>query len=136
MGAFDHPDVWRSRSRGFSMGLAAPHGVPVFLTGQVAWDADERIVGAGDVGEQTRQCYRNIAALLSRVGGRLGDLVDTTTFLLDAADLPAVQRVREELALDPPPASTSIVVAGLGDPGFLVEIKAVAAVPRDRYREP
>ena len=78
----------------------------------------------------------NIAALLARVGGTLGDLVDTTTFLLDRADLPSVQKVRDELALASPPASTSLVVAALGDPAFLVEIKAIAHIPYDRYRNP
>lgn len=136
MTTFDHERVWRADGRGFSMGRTAPDGVTVYLTGQVAWDERERIVGAGDVCEQARQCYRNISLLLERVGGRLGDLVDVTTFLRSRADLPAVQSVRVELALDPAPTSTSIVVADLGDVDFLVEIKAVAVVPRDRYKDP
>ena len=133
---FNTADSWQAAGRGFSMGIVAGPGVPVFLTGQVAWNAAEEVVGSRDVAEQARQCFRNIEALLGEVGGGLRDLVDTTTYLLDARDLPKVQAVRTELSLDPAPASTSIIVAALGHSDFLVEIKAVAVVPHERYRDP
>lgn len=118
------------------MGIVQPDGKVIHLTGQVAWDTDENIVGMGDVAEQTRQCFRNIETLLSEVGGTLEDIVSITTYFLDLDDLPKIQAVRNEFlsAIDPP-ASTSVKVAGLGHEDFLVELTPIAAVPNDRYRE-
>lgn len=133
-----NPDtVWGPRGRGFSMGVVAPAGRMIHFTGQVAWDAQERIVGAGDVAEQTRQCFRNIAAVLAPVGGELADLVSVTTYYLDPAHLPRIQAAREEVfAGMAPPASTSIMVAGLGSPEFLVELAPIAVIPEGRFVEP
>ncbi len=119
------------------MGVVHPSGHVVHLTGQVAWDAEERIVGKGDVTEQTRQCFRNIEALLAQVGGRLEDIVSLTTWFLDRADLPQIQAVRGEfLKPDTAPVSTSIMVVGLGHADFLVELTPIAVVPETRFRSP
>lgn len=119
------------------MGTVAQQGRLVHLTGQVAWDADERLIGKGDVAAQTEQAFRNIAALLERVGGRLEDLVSVTTWFVREGDLPAIQNVRARWFNVPhPPVSTSVRVAGLGDPGFLVELTPVAVIPEGRLRIP
>ena len=39
------------------MGIVQAEGRVVHLTGQVAWDADENIVGKGDVGEQNATMF-------------------------------------------------------------------------------
>ena len=119
------------------MGVVQHEGRVVHLTGQVAWDADEEIVGRGDVGSQTEQCFDNIARVLGEVGGCLADLVSVTTYFVDRTHLPAIQAVRA--ARFPPPGapvSTSVMVVGLGHPDFLVELTAVAVVPERRFREP
>ncbi|MEM8813790.1 MAG: RidA family protein [Pseudomonadota bacterium] len=119
------------------MGVVQPDGIVIHLTGQVAWDADERIVGKGDIDVQTRQCLHNIASLLAQVGGNLTDIVSLTTYFTARDQLPAIQRVREEF-FDPDyaPASTSVMVAGLGHPDFLVELTPVAVVPSARFTGP
>ena len=126
---FESESVWQSRGRGFSMGVVQPEGRMVHLTGQVAWDVDENIVGKGDVAEQTRQCFRNISALLQEVGGTLEDLVSITTYFLELQDLPKIQAVRNEfLSTENPPVSTSVRVVGLGHADFLVELTPVAVL--------
>lgn len=130
---FESENVWKSRGRGFSMGIAQPEGRVFHLTGQVAWDVDENIIGKGDVAEQTRQCFRNIEALLSEVGGTLENIVSITTYFLALEDLPKIQLVRNEfLSVFDPPVSTSVKVAGLGHEDFLVELTPIAVVPIDR----
>lgn len=127
---FESDDVWKSRGRGFSMGIVQPEGRVIHLTGQVAWNSDENIIGKGDVAEQTRQCFRNIERLLSEVGGTLQDVVSITTYFLDLEDLSKIQAVRNEfLSNFDPPVSTSIKVAGLGHKDFLVELTPIAVVP-------
>lgn len=135
---FETDSVWKAEGRGFAMGVASDgDGVWVHLTGQVAWDAEERIVGPGDVAVQARQCLSNIESLLAAVGGTLEDLVSVTTYYTSREQLPAIQAVRNEaFAVGREPASTSIMVAGLGHPDFLVELTPIAFVPRFRYRAP
>lgn len=130
---FDSDKVWKPQGRGFSMGYIQPEGRVVYLTGQVAWDRDENIVGKDDVVEQTRQCFRNIENLLREIDGRLDDLVSITTYFLKSEDLPKIQAVREAfLSRENPPVSTSVKVAGLGHEDFLVELTPIAVVPYDR----
>lgn len=119
------------------MGLAQPEGVVVHLTGQVAWDAEENLVGPGDAAAQTRQCFENIRCVLAALGGELGDVVSITTYFTDRAQLPLIQGVRGEyLSERDPPVSTSVMVAGLGHEDFLVELTPIAVIPPERYRPP
>lgn len=131
--SFESEKVWKSHGRGFSMGIVQPQGRVIHLTGQVAWDEQENIIGSDDVAEQTRQCFRNIESLLHEVGGTLDDIVSITTYFLELKDLPEIQAVRNEfLSMDQPPVSTSVKVAGLGHEEFLVELTPIAVVPNDR----
>ncbi len=134
---FNPPGTWGPRGRGFSMGVVQHPGQVIHFTGQVAWNEAEEIVGLGDVAAQTHQCFRNIEAVLTAVGGRLEDLVSVTTYFTDRAQLPLIQEVRNHY-FDPDraPASTSIMVAGLGHPDFLVELAPIAVVPPERFRAP
>ncbi len=132
---FEVDDVWRAHGRGFQMAVTQHAGYVVHLTGQVAWDANENLIGKGDVTAQTRQCFENIARLLSAVGGGLCDIVSITTYFTDRTQLPLIQQVRNEfLAAATAPVSTSVMVAGLGHPDFLVELTPIAVVPVDRYK--
>ena len=134
---FNPPGTWGPRGREFSMGVVQHEGRVVRLTGQVAWDENENIVGKGDVRLQTRQCFRNIQAVLEAVGGGLDDIVSLTTWFTDRAQLPVIQEVRSEfLGPATAPASTSIMVAGLGHGDFLVELTPVAVIPHERFIDP
>lgn len=134
---FEISEVWKARGRGFQMGVTQHEGVTIRLTGQVAWDANEHIVGLGDVTLQTRQIFENIERLLNRVGGMPGDIVETTTYFTNRSQLPEIQKVRAAFfAEGQEPVSTSVMVAGLGHEDFLVEITPIAVIPTDRFRAP
>lgn len=134
---FNPPGTWQPRGRGFSMGVVQHPGHVIHLTGQVAWDEDEEIIGHGDVTAQTHQCFHNIRAVLAGAGGTLDDIVAVTTYYTDAAQLPAIQAVRTAyFSGDTAPVSTSVMVAGLGHPDFLVELTAVAVIPDERFFDP
>ena len=133
--SFESDRVWKSHNRGFSMGLIQPEGRVVHFTGQVAWGADENIIGYGDVSEQTRQCFLNIEALLGEVGGSLENIISITTYFMNLDDLPKIQRVRNEFLTGTDlPVSTSIKVAGLGHEAFLVELTPIAVIPNDKIK--
>lgn len=134
---FNPTGMWRPNGRGFSMGVVQHEGRVIHVTGQVAWDENENIVDKGDVRLQTRQCFKNIQAVLESVGGTLNDLVSITTYFTDRAQLPLIQEVRAEfLSPGNAPASTSVMVAGLGHEDFLVELTPVAVIPHDRFIDP
>ena len=128
--AIESGNVWSPRGRGFSMALLDKPGKVMFFTGQVAWDSEENIIGLNDVAEQTRQCFRNIEALLKNAGGSLEDVVSITTYFIHQGDLEKIQSVRGEfLSHSSPPVSTSVRVAGLGHKDFLVELTPIAVLP-------
>ncbi len=134
---FTAPGVWQPQGRGFNMGAVQHQGHVIHFTGQVAWDADEGIVGKDDVEAQTRQCFKNIFALLAVVGGLPKDIVSVTTYFTDRGQLPAIQRVRTEVFdAETAPVSTSVMVAGLGHEDFLVELTPIAVVPAERFVPP
>ena len=134
---FKSSAVWQAHGRGFQMGTIQPEGVTVHLTGQVAWDESENIVGIGDVEVQTRQCFENIRDLLQVVGGCLEDIVAITTYFTDRSQLPAIQKIRSEyLDADTAPVSTSVMVAGLGHKDFLVELTPISVIPTNRFIAP
>jgi reactive intermediate/imine deaminase len=105
-------------------------GTMVLVSGQVPLDAEGRLVGPDDAGEQTRQVFRNIEAVLAEAGATMADVAKLTVFLTNLADLAAFRTARDEF-IDParPPASSLVQVSGLVHPAFRVEIEAIASLP-------
>ncbi len=107
----------------------------VYLSGQVARDAEGRPVGAGDLAAQVEQAYLNVATALESVGGTFADVAKLTIYVVDwspekLADLGAgVGRAAERLGLDLAKPVTLLPVAALGEPDLLVEVDAVAVLP-------
>jgi 2-iminobutanoate/2-iminopropanoate deaminase len=102
----------------------------LFVSGIVPVDEQGRLVGEGDVVEQTRQVFRNMELVLRAAGCTFADVVKVTTFLLDVNDRATINPVRQEVFGDARPASTLVEVSALAVPGALLEIEAVAAIPR------
>lgn len=79
-----------------------------------------------DPENQARRCLAIILVALAELGARPTDVVRTRTYLVDRADWEAIGRVHGEVFGEIRPASTMIVVAGLLDPRWRVEIEAEA----------
>jgi enamine deaminase RidA (YjgF/YER057c/UK114 family) len=80
-----------------------------------------------DVETQARRCFEIAEAALAELGAGLGDVVRTRMDLVDAADWEAVGRVHGALFADVRPAATMVVVAGLLDERWRVEVELEAA---------
>ncbi len=76
---------------------------------------------------QAEQVWKNIFATLRAAGMEPSDLVKTTTYLTNAADVEAYGKVRAKYLGDIKPASMLMVVTGMVRPEFLVEVEAIAA---------
>jgi 2-iminobutanoate/2-iminopropanoate deaminase len=96
----------------------------VFCSGQLGLDpvSGELVDG---VEAQAERALRNLSAVLDAAGTTMADVVKTTLFLADMADFAAVNAVYTRFVPDPPPARSTIAVAGLPK-GALVEIEAIA----------
>jgi enamine deaminase RidA (YjgF/YER057c/UK114 family) len=117
------------RSPAFSQAVVVERPAKtIYIGGQNGVDAEGRVVGS-TVGEQARQVFRNLAAILESEGATLADIVHWSIAVVDGHSfdegVAAFREVWNRAA--PPPAITVHVVAGL-NPGCLVEIDAVAVV--------
>lgn len=77
---------------------------------------------------QARRCLAIIVDALKQLGAEPTDVVRTRTYLVDAADWEAVGRAHGEVFGSALPTSTMVVVSGLLDPAWKVEIEAEAVV--------
>lgn len=113
--------------------VATGRGRLVVVAGQVALDAEGRLVGSGDTVAQARQVFENLRLALAAAGATFDDVVKLTYFLVDAGELPEIRKVRDlYVNADQPPASTAVQVAALFRPEFRIEVEALAMVsPRE-----
>lgn len=107
----------------------------VFVSGQVARDADGKPVGPGDLAAQTEQAYANVDAAVKAVGGSLSDIAKLTVYVVDwepakmAMLAEGAVRAAQRLGFDLVRPITLLGVAALGEPDLLIEVEAVAVLP-------
>jgi reactive intermediate/imine deaminase len=120
----------------FSSAAWAPQGETLFVSGHVSQDADGKTVAKGDMRGQTRQCLINIRDVLTAAGGTMDDIAKVTVFVTDVSKIKEIHEARSEFFKRPYPASTLVGVARLINPDWLIEIEAVAIIPRSRVNRP
>jgi len=103
-------------------------GDTLYISGQVAVDAENNLVGRGDAEGQAEQCLRNIETILKHYGAGLSNVVKITTYITNFGFRPLVGAARDRAFSAPYPASTLVVISALASPDFLVEIEAIAAL--------
>ena len=111
---------------GYSYGIRV--GDTIWVSGQVAKNERNELVGGTDVTAQAEQCFRNIATILAEGGATLDDVVQLNIFIKDAAMAPQVQQVRKRTFQEGRWPTAVILVAEAIRPEYLVEIQAVAVV--------
>ncbi|MEZ5321266.1 MAG: RidA family protein [Microthrixaceae bacterium] len=85
-----------------------------------------------DPAAQMRRCLEIIGAALESAGAGFADVVRTRIYLVDRADFEPVGAVHGEFFHGIRPANTTVVVAGLLDPAWKVEVEVEAIRPKDR----
>jgi enamine deaminase RidA (YjgF/YER057c/UK114 family) len=81
-----------------------------------------------DPGVQARRCFELILRALSDAGAAPADVVRTRMFIVDSGDAEAVGEAHAEAMSEARPAATMVVVSGLLDPRWRVEVEAEAVV--------
>ena len=100
----------------------------IYISGQIAYDKDGKVVGAGDMKAQAEQVFRNLAAALAAAGATFADVVKMNSYITDMSKVQAVRDVRARYFKDATPASTFVEVKGLVRPELLLEIEVIALV--------
>jgi enamine deaminase RidA (YjgF/YER057c/UK114 family) len=102
----------------------------VFVSGQASDDTEGNLVGPGDLAAQARQAFTNLGRALAAVGARPDQVARITIYVVhhQAAFLSLISEARIAVFGDHKPADTLIGVETLAEPGYLIEIEAIAVL--------
>ena len=130
-GYLNPPDLFPSQQFGFSQIVTSTGGKTVYISGQVAWNAQQQVGEAGDLETQTRESLLNLERAMQAAGGTLEDVVSLRLYIVGEL-IHRARGVRETLLAFFPaeklPTSTWIGVPALASPEFLIEIEAIAVI--------
>lgn len=118
-----------AKPKGYTHVVEALHGRAIYISGQVAQDANGALVGAGDFEAQCVQVFENLKAALADAGADFDCVVKLGFYFKDIANIAIARTVRDRY-LNPtrPPASTAVEVRSLVSEDWLIEVDAVAVV--------
>jgi 2-iminobutanoate/2-iminopropanoate deaminase len=103
-------------------------GKMIFVAGQLARDAQGKLVGPGDMRAQIEQVGENIKTCLEAAGASLADIVKTNTFVTDYVEFSKHGDVRLKYFGPATPTSTTVEIRRLADPDAMIEVEAIAVV--------
>lgn len=106
-------------------------GNTIEVTGTVAVDEDNQLVGADSAYEQTRFVLSKIEKVLQKAGSGLRDVVRTRMFVTDISRWEEYGRAHGEFFSSIRPCTTMVEVSKLISPEYLVEIEATAIIEND-----
>jgi reactive intermediate/imine deaminase len=112
--------------RNLPLSMAMRAGDFVFVSGQVGFGQDGRIIPGG-IEAETRQALDNIAAALALASATLTDVVKVTVWLADLDEFAAFNAVYQAYFHEAPPARSTVEARLMVD--ARVEIEAVAFAP-------
>ena len=114
--------------RGIPVSTAVKVGKSIFVSGMPAFDADGKLA-VGDFSAQMKQVMSNLANVLKNEGADWTRVVKTTVMLTRASDFPEMNRIYGSYFQDGKyPARTTVIVAALPHPDFLLEIECEAVL--------
>jgi len=109
----------------YSHGVETRAGARILhVSGQIGVAPDGQL--PPDFHGQCRQALANVASILGAANMRLADIVKMNFYLVRREDMSALVEVRKEILDGVRPAITTLFVAGLVSPDWLVEVDVVA----------
>jgi enamine deaminase RidA (YjgF/YER057c/UK114 family) len=101
-------------------------GNTIEVTGTVAVDENNNLVGGNNAYDQTKFILQKIERVLERAGASLKDVVRTRMFVTDISRWEEYGRAHGEFFKDIKPCTSMIEIKGLIAPEYLIEIEATA----------
>ncbi|QEM82624.1 MULTISPECIES: RidA family protein [Halomonas] len=126
---FNTKETYPNQSLDNDLCQAVRAGNTLYVRGQVGTDFEGRLVGLGDPAAQAEQAMKNVKQLLEEAGSELSHIVKTTTYITDPRFREPVYREVGKWLKGVFPISTGLVVAGLAQPEWLMEIDVIAVIP-------
>ena len=110
--------------------VAATGSRLVFVAGQVADDAQGNLVAPGDLAAQARHAFANVGRALAAAGARPDQVARIAIYVVGHRPeyLPDISKARTAVFGDHQPADTLLGVEALAEPGYLIEVDAIAVV--------
>ena len=99
-----------------------------WVSGQLAYNEGNQLVGKGNMASQTEQCIKNIESALKAVGGTLDDVVKVIVFVKDMKNLKDIHDIRLKYFKKPYATSTLVKVVDFVNSDALIEIQADAII--------
>ncbi len=113
----------------YSHGMEVPAGWRiVFASGQLGITKDKHV--PEDAAGQAELCFEAVGDILKSAGMGFRDIVRINAFVTDRAYLKEYMAVRDRYVVDPPPASTLMIVSGFAAEIYKVEVEVIAAAPQ------
>ena len=103
----------------------------VYISGQVAVDKNQNLIGDGDLSAQAMQTFQNLETALAAGGATTADVVRLNIYVKDYKPenaAPVSEALRRYFPQQQLPTSTWLGVQALAREGFLIEVDAVAIV--------
>lgn len=125
---FINPDGLLKNPAFSQIAVTKGSGNTIYIGGQNAITKDLEIIGKGDIALQTEYVLNNIETALHSCNATLDNLFKLTIYIVQGQDIrkgfEGAQKFLKKLSH--PPVISGIIVAGLANPEYLVEIEAVA----------
>ena len=126
MNRYFNPSALPAPGGNYSHGCEIPPGARgLVIAGQVGIKPDGTL--ADTIDGQCEWAFRNILGVLEAADMRPQDITTLTTYVTDRGIGPAFAKARAKVLGEVRPPSTFLVVAGLGQPSWLIKIEATAA---------
>ena len=114
-------------ANGYSHAVVARGGRVIAIAGQVAMDERGELVGRDDPLAQAERVFENLRLALAAAGATFADVIKFGVFVTDISILPVIRQTRDKhIDVEHPPASTAVQVGALFQPGYLLEVEALA----------
>jgi enamine deaminase RidA (YjgF/YER057c/UK114 family) len=97
----------------------------LLCSGQLGISTSDEIPESAEA--QAVLCFEAIGACLAEANMSFADIVRINAYVTDRAHMGPYMNVRDRYVIQPPPASTLMIVSGFTRPEFKVEVEAIAA---------
>lgn len=128
-----NPDTLGKPLGQYSQITRVKRGDLLFIAGQLAVDKSGACVGVGDFDAQCKQVFANIETALKSADATWANVVQFTTYILHAHDIPNLMKFRlrefpNMFAGGKYPPNTLLMIDRLVDEKCLIEVQTVAAI--------
>lgn len=116
----------------YTQAVKVSDGALLFVSGQVAYDADANVLSPNDLHAQAHHAIDNLERVFSASNATWDNVIKLTVYVVNFN--PAIERsivlnvLKERITSNRPPANTLLGIQSLAREGLRIEIEAIVAV--------